>query len=177
MDIPQLLVTSNWQDSDMQLWTSCMLSWLDFPHLSQIILWVETYSLCTSLWHEYMLYTLKSNNSSLLGLESLILSLIEQTSFIFISLKCSSPSLSQKHISISVFNLLPRLPASINLLCWAGAFKGLLSQVHLFLLEWSMSCEKRKDPQTQGAVATADLMVAFLKAGKKAARWERETWG
>jgi len=33
-----------------------------------------------------------------------------------------------------------------------------------------MSCEKRKDPQTQGAVATADLMVAFLKAGKKAAR-------
>lgn len=75
---------------------------------------------------------------------------------------------------ISVFNLLARLPASIILLGWAGAFKGLLSQFHLYVLEWSMSREKRKDPQTQRAVQTAVLMVAFLKAGKKAARWERK---
>ena len=35
--------------------------------------------------------------------------------------------------------------------------KGWPSRVHLFLLEWKVSYEKRKESQTQEAVATADL--------------------
>lgn len=35
-----------------------------------------------------------------------------------------------------------------------------------------MSCEKRKDPQTQGAVATADLWLLLKQLGEKG----RETW-
>ena len=65
--------SSNWQDSDTHLWIHCMFSEPDFPHLRQIILWVGTHPLYTYLWHEYMLQTLRLNNSSFLGLVSLIL--------------------------------------------------------------------------------------------------------